>query len=193
MPSPWHLSPDAQRRRYEKHRNTLEDIGYTDMLARPISLIREYAPDARRVLDYGSGPAEILVEMLKQADYDAAGYDPIFASVTNLSLPFDAVTCIETFEHFAAPHREIRRIAALIRPGGLLVVQTLFHPGPDRLGDWWYVRDPTHVAFYSHSTLDWICQAFGLTSLYRDDKNLAVFRQNKHAPSISSRETKIFT
>ncbi len=177
VPPKWHISHDAQRRRYEQHRNTFENNGYTQMLSRPIALIRTHAPDTRRVLDYGSGPSPVLVEMLLQAGYDARGYDPIFNSATDMALPFDAVMCIEVFEHFAEPYGEIERIIQLIRPGGLLILQTLFHPGPMRLEDWWYIRDPTHIAFYSHKTLDKIGQTFGLKCVCRDDKNLAVFRR----------------
>lgn len=71
----------------------------------------------------------------------------------------------ETFEHFAEPKRESMRIVALLRPGGYLCVVIQFQPGPSKINDWRYVRDPTHVAFYSHTTMDWICRAFGLRRL----------------------------
>jgi SAM-dependent methyltransferase len=176
VPRQWHPSADAQKLRYEQHRNTIEDAGYVEMLGRSVSLLKEHGRDVRRVLDYGCGPTPVLVELLTRAGYEAVGYDPLFAAGADLPGPFDAVMCIETLEHFAEPRDELARIVGLLRPGGYLVIQTLFHPGPDRLADWWYARDATHVAFYSPRTLDWISGEFGLTLLHCDGKRIAVLQ-----------------
>lgn len=176
VPSQDHLSADAARARYRQHRNSIEDAGYVDMLRRPLELLRQYGQEIRRVLDYGCGPSPVLVELMIREGYDASGYDPLFASDTVLTPPYDAVTCIETFEHFAEPREEISRIVGLLRPGGCLVVSTLLHSGPDAFADWWYARDATHVAFYSSRTLDWIAGALGLQVLFCDVRRLAVLK-----------------
>jgi SAM-dependent methyltransferase len=176
VPRACHLAPELQRERYTRHHNSPEDAGYVAMLNRPIALLQQFAADARRVLDYGSGPAPVLVELLRRAGYEAAGYDPFFAGDADLSPPFDAVVSIETFEHFAEPGRELENIRRLLRPGGCLVVMTLFHPDPAGLEDWWYARDATHVAFYSPRTLDWIAGRFGFDLLYCDNERLAALR-----------------
>jgi cyclopropane fatty-acyl-phospholipid synthase-like methyltransferase len=147
------------------------------MLNRPMEMLRQYGSGVGRVLDYGSGPAPVLVELLRQAGYDAAGYDPIFAAGTDITGPFDAVVAVETFEHFAEPRRELERIAGLLRPGGLLIIITLLHNGPAAMRDWWYARDATHVAFYSTATLAWIAGAFGFELVQCDNERLAVLRR----------------
>ena len=149
------------------------------MLEGPIALLREHGPAARRVLDYGCGPCPVLVDLLRRAGYDAVGYDPLFAPDADLSRPFDTVISVETFEHFANPRAELHRIASLLRPGGHLIITTLFHHGPAGIPNWWYARDKTHVSFYSPATLRWICEHFSFTTLYCDDKNLAILR-NEH-------------
>ena len=162
------------------------------MLQRVISLLKEYGRNLNRVLDYGSGPGPVMVDLLREAGYDATGWDPFFANdpatigvgcgvgcAAGAAPSFEAVVSVETFEHFAEPRLEMERIVGLLRSDGLLIVQTLFHHGPETIADWWYVRDPTHVAFYSHATLDWICQAFGLTMIFQDEKNLAVLCKAK--------------
>lgn len=147
-----------------------------------LGLLERFCPSVESLLDYGCGPGPVLVELLRRRGYRAVGYDPFFAPDTDLTGPFDAVVSTETFEHFSDPGREMKRLVRLIRPGGYLAVMTLFHPGPDGLADWWYIRDTTHVAFYSTATLDWICSAHGLTTVYRDDRNFAIMRRRMNAP-----------
>ena len=188
VPHRWHLSSEDQRARYVKHHNSLQDVGYVRMLNRPIALLQQYDPDARRVLDYGSGPTPVLVELLRQAGYDAAGYDPFFTRDTPLSPPFDAVVSVETFEHFAEPRREMETIANLLRLGGCLILMTLFHRGPGSISDWWYARDETHVAFYSPATLNWIAGSFGFDLLYCDNEQLAALRYQRWAKGSPRQE-----
>ncbi len=176
VPPDQHLDPESERARYATHNNTMDNAGYVAMFEGPISLLGEHCGDGCHILDYGSGPGPVLVELLCRAGYDAVGYDPFFAPNVDLSCSFDAIISTETFEHFARPRAEITRILGLLRPGGLLAIMTLFHPGPAAVADWWYARDPTHVAFYSHATFDWICGEFGLTTLHRDGKNFTILR-----------------
>ena len=177
VPRHLHLSPEDQAARYGMHENTMENAGYVARFANLISQIKTHAPDVRRILDYGCGPGPVLVDLLRRAGYKAAGYDPYFASETDLSSPFDAVVSTETIEHFSRPGEEIRRICALIRPGGFLFVMTEFHQGLNHFAKWHYPRDPTHVAFYGPRTLDCIARTFGLTLQFSDGRNTAGFRR----------------
>lgn len=148
------------------------------MLERPLHLLREHGDDVHRVLDYGCGPGPVLVKLLRRAGYESVGYDPNFAPDADLMTgSFDAVISTETFEHFAEPAKDVARIIDLLRPGGYLCVMTLFHPGAEKVKDWWYARDPTHVSFYTRKTMEWICSAFGLSLLSCDEKNLTLMRR----------------
>ena len=176
VPAERHPDEAAQRKRYAAHQNSPANEGYVSMLRRPIALLQQHGRSGCRVLDYGCGPSPVLVELLRREGYEAAGYDPLFFPDVDLSLPFDAVVSVETFEHFASPRREIERIRGLLRPGGLLAVMTQFHPGPEEMSDWWYGRDETHVAFYSQATFRWITDAFDLPILSSDGKGLVLMR-----------------
>jgi SAM-dependent methyltransferase len=142
VPAAEQVSADQAKARYWRQRNTPEDAGYVATLSAVVELLHAQSPTARRVLDYGSGPAPVLMELLREAGHEAAGYDPHFASDTAMTPPFDAVTAVETFEHFAEPRREVERILGLLRPDGCLLVQTLLHAGLGRFADWWYARGP---------------------------------------------------
>jgi hypothetical protein len=145
VPAAEQVSADQTKARYLHHHNTSKDAGYVAMQTDIIELLHTQFPTARRVLDYGSGPAPVLVELLREVGHEAAGYDPHFASDMAMTPPFDAVTAVETFEHFAEPRREVERILGLLRPYGCLLVQALLHTGLGRFADWWYARgrDPS--------------------------------------------------
>jgi SAM-dependent methyltransferase len=176
VPRVCHLDAEAQRARYAKHRNSADDAGYVAMLRRPVALLRQYHPAARRVLDYGCGREQILVGLLRREGYEAVGYDPLYGSDADMSSPFDAVVAVESMEHFPEPGGELQRIRGLLAPGGCLVVMTALHRGPDTIKDWWYARDPTHVSFYSAATMTYIAEAFGFRILFTDNKRNLVLQ-----------------
>jgi hypothetical protein len=153
------LGPAAERARYETHNNAPDDPGYRAFLARlAVPLLKRLSPGARG-LDFGSGPGPTLSGMLSEAGFPTRIWDPFFApDHSALEERYDFVTCSETAEHFHRPGDEFRRLDGLLRPGGWLGVMTgVLHPEQD-FGTWWYVRDPTHVAFYAPATLQWIAE-----------------------------------
>lgn len=78
VPAAEQVSADQARARYWRHRNTPEDAGYVAMLSGIIELLHVQSPTARRVLDYGSGPTPVLVELLREAGHEAAGYESAY-------------------------------------------------------------------------------------------------------------------
>ena len=90
-------------------------------------------------------------------------YDPFFAPDRGLlDGHYDFVTCSETVEHFHDPAAEFERLHRLVRPGGWIGVMT--QRVDERLSpSWGYLRDPTHVCFYSIATMRWIASRFGWT------------------------------
>lgn len=178
VPRVEHLSPEAQRARYEQHENRSDNVEYVRRFENLIGGVERILPGPRRVLDYGCGPGQVLIEMLQQRGDVAIGYDPFFAPKLDPSRPFDVVVSTETFEHFSDPRGELRRICDLLRPEGVLAVMTQLHPGAEFFGDWWYARDPTHVCFYSRQTMEWIAEDFGLELLECDGVRLCYFAKN---------------
>lgn len=173
----FHPSQQQQGERYARHQNSRSDAGYVAMLERVIARLLAHCPDARRVLDYGSGPTPVLVDLLLERGLQARGFDPLYAPQPPADLPCDAITAVETFEHFAAPAAELRRIDGWLRDGGVLVVQTLFHQGPDAIANWWYARDRTHIAFYSDATWRVAARLMNWDLLESDGVRTVVFRR----------------
>lgn len=166
VPAAQHVPPSAAYSRYRLHRNTPDDQGYRDFLNR---LLRELAPllqPGDRGLDYGSGPGPVLAQMLREQGFATAIYDPFFApGRTVLKRRYDFITCTETVEHFAQPAAEFDRFNRMLRPGGRLGIMTCIRDPAATLAEWWYIRDETHVAFYSMRTMSWIGNRYGWRTL----------------------------
>jgi SAM-dependent methyltransferase len=169
--------PDEERARYETHENDPADAGYRAFLDRLALPLAERLSPGAEGLDYGSGPGPTLSVMLGERGFRTQTYDPFFApSREPLRRRYDFVTCSETVEHFFDPGQEFETLDRLLRPGGWLAVMTAVFTDDLDFGSWWYVRDPTHVAFYAPETLEWIATHFRWT-LDRPTTNVALFRQ----------------
>ena len=171
VPKLWHLPIAEERARYAHHNNTLECLSYVEMLERISERLRLHVAPPARVLDFGCGENQVLVTLLNKAGYRAEGCDPLYGFHAEPGTKYDAIISTETFEHLAAPREEIARLKSMLASRGWLVVTTLFHPGPSEFTSWWYGRDPTHVAFYSHATMRWIAKELGLEIVEMDERN----------------------
>jgi len=172
------VGADAERARYETHENDPADPRYRAFLDRLAVPLAERVPPGSEGLDYGSGPGPTLSLMLEERGFVMSIYDPFFQPERDvLARVYDFVTCSETAEHFFHPAEELARLDALLRPGGWLAVMTGVLTDDLIFADWWYVRDPTHVCFYTPWTLRWIAEHHGW-SLERPSTNVALFRKS---------------
>lgn len=167
VPRAYHLSPVEEKRRYDTHRNSPEDAGYRRFLSRLIEPLAARLGPGAEGLDYGSGPGPTLSIMFREAGHAMRDYDPFYApDEAVLQRRYDFVTCTETAEHFARPGEEFARLLRLVRPGGWLGVMTQMLEPQVRFDQWYYKRDPTHVAFYSEASFRWLAAAYRLHPLF---------------------------
>ena len=83
---------------------------------------------------------------------------------------YDAIALFDVIEHFLYPLEDIRRMAAALRPGGVLAFAT-----PNRgslfarlMGRFWHaIVPPQHVFLFSHEHLDALLARFGLRVVAR--------------------------
>jgi 2-polyprenyl-3-methyl-5-hydroxy-6-metoxy-1,4-benzoquinol methylase len=162
-PAHW-LTPEEERARYATHENDPDDPRYRAFLAQATEpLLARLTPGAQG-LDFGCGPGPTLARMMEERGHPCRNYDPFFLPDAGaLEDTYDFVACTETVEHFHNPREGFMTLATLLRPGGWLVVMTQCVPAPSEraLGDWVYLRDPTHVAFFREETLAWIARCLG--------------------------------
>lgn len=167
VPTEFHLDVDAARRRYLTHDNDPDNVDYRRFLSQLWDELRPRLPAGARGLDYGAGPGPALAAMIKEDGFSVALYDPIFhPDETVLADRYDFIVCTETVEHFATPRTDFLRLRQMLAPGGRLGIMTDILEDRERFGDWYYHRDPTHVAFYTHRTFRWIGKWLGLEVKY---------------------------
>lgn len=164
VPPEWHPSPDAERRRYDLHRNSPSDAGYVRFLSQ---LVNEVAPRLAcgcEGIDFGSGPSPVLASLMESRGFRMRIFDPFYADDRDaVARTYAFVLCSEVVEHFRNPAGDWDRLASLVAPGGWLGVMTALWEGtPEGFVRWRYANDVTHLAFYCGATMAWIAARQGL-------------------------------
>jgi len=174
-------TPDREKARYLQHHNSIDNAGYVATFDGIRAAVRQHAADftAPRILDFGCGPAPVLVELLQRDGFDATGYDPFFAPSLDDPARFDIITCVETVEHFAHPRATFEQIATLLQTNGTFIMQTQWHRGAAAMRDWWYARDETHVAFYCAATMSVVADILTAGEFEVLKEGLCCFRRHE--------------
>ncbi len=159
--------------------------------------LKRFAPWARRANDEAQrqGPGRLLelgsnvgafLNEARAAGWDAIGVEPVercvrharslglevFAGVVD-DAPFepesfDVLYSHAVFEHLPAPLATLRAALRLLRPGGLVYLDTVNWASYTRrfLAERWKLVDPTmHACLYTPSTLRLLCERAGLDVL----------------------------
>ncbi len=129
-----------------------------------------------RLMDFGCGHGTIVSELRKEG-FDAIGLDPFSPTesphilripLLESGLPagtFDGIFSIETHEHITNVIETFQALSDLLRPGGVLLVQTRRLEDPDYQNDggsWFYLREPeAHVSIYSETAMRRIAENTG--------------------------------
>lgn len=155
------LSEEDEKARYELHQNDPSEQGYRNFLRKAIDpLLAKTTPHAKG-LDYGCGPTAAASVLIGEAGYAIENYDPHFFPRGDLHrVSFDFILCTETCEHFFFPDREFEQLNHLLLPEGWLAVMTKIYCDESPLAEWWYARDPSHVALYRKDTFEWIARKY---------------------------------
>ncbi len=171
------ISQAEEKKHYEHHQNGPQHAGYLDFLKRAITPIALHLQRGLDALDYGCGPGPALDFMLKDYGIKCDNYDPFFFPDGIKKEQYDFIFATECLEHFHDPREELENIFDLLGKGGLLSIMTDMHQGIGCFPDWYYVKDPTHVVFYSLNTMNWIADQFGLKLIFCDQKRVCVFEK----------------
>ena len=177
VPKQFHLNEASQKKRYLEHNNDPEDQRYRLFLFKLQMELVPYLATGSKGIDYGSGPGPALSNMLKEYGFKMNTYDLFFQPNRSvLSERYHFVTCTETVEHFAHPAQEFLKFDSLLEPGGWIGIMTSFVKSESRFDDWYYQRDPTHIAFYSQYTMKFIGKIFNWVAIF-PRQNVVLFRK----------------
>lgn len=163
VPRRYWLGAAEERAEYDLHENDADDPGYRRFLSRLADPLLERLPPGQRGLDFGCGPAPALAGMLAAAGHHVELYDPFYADhPAVLEAQYDFICATEVAEHLHDPQREFVRLFACLKPGGWLGLMTKLARGDLKaFSNWHYIRDLTHVCFYSRDTFAYLARQFG--------------------------------
>lgn len=144
--------------------------------------VRSLVPAGGRVLDVGCGNGAFAIA-LAEAGYtidatelsaQSAARVPAHSRVTvhvgdlmTLDLPeqtFDAITIWHVLEHVRDPHATLARAAALLKPGGLLLMEVPNHASWQARAfkaDWLHLDPPRHLFGFTPQSLATLCVQTG--------------------------------
>lgn len=169
----FYATEQQELKNYRNHDNSIENKGYVEYLNHFIqNAVLEYMNTGRTGFDFGSGPSPVLAQILERHyGFKMDIYDLFFAKEkTYENKKYDLVTSTEVIEHLAEPLPYFKLFADLMKEDAVLAIMTLFHPNSDELFlDWHYIRDLTHISFYTPKTLCYIAQKVGLKIIYTND------------------------
>lgn len=157
VPEQYHLNFSEQKKLYDQHNNHAHDPGYQRFLSRLTDHLIPKLHTGATGLDFGCGPGPVLAAMLTQAGFHMDIYDPIYAPETHaLRTDYDFITATEVIEHFCQPGDAIQSVWQRLKPGGWLGIMTKRVRSPEAFKTWHYIRDVTHVSFFSEHCFKWL-------------------------------------
>jgi hypothetical protein len=186
VPQECHLTPDDERARYALHDNHPDDAGYVKYLSTIADEALSLVPGQPAVLDFGSGPNQVLTGLLRQRGAQCIAHDPLYGLVADEAASrrrFDLVVACESLEHLREPRRDIEYIAHCVKPSGFVYAHTRLYGTAENAAadfvadfvEWWYAQDPTHLCFYCGKTMETVAKILGKEIVRTNGKDTVIF------------------
>lgn len=173
------LNEQEEKLRYSVHNNSIEDKDYVDYLSKFLNrAVIPFIGEGKKGLDFGSGPNPVLAQLLeKKFNYRMDIYDYYFSpEKVYIGKTYDLVTSTEVVEHLNDPLFYFDIFSKLLKPKGILAIMTQFHKNDkDRFLSWSYIRDRSHISFYTPKTMEYIANKVGVKVIYTDDFKYITF------------------
>ncbi len=164
VPPQYHLDAEAEKTYYDLHENNVDDPGYRKFLSRMAEPLLEKIQPKSKGLDFGCGPAPLLAKMLEDHGHELALFDKFyFSNPSVLRTTYDFVVATEVIEHCYAADQVWKQWLGLLSAPALLAIMTKRVRSQSAFSTWHYIRDPTHVVFYSNETFEWVANKYKLS------------------------------
>jgi hypothetical protein len=151
--------------RYQLHASGQGDPKYIQFIAPLIKKLKANIHSPAKGLDFGCGRNPVLQNLLSD-QYKLTNYDPLFFPQTvALENRYDFILAIEVAEHFFSPDQDFLILRNMLKTNGALGIMTSLLVDSIDFKDWYYRRDPTHVCFYTETTIAWICKKYEFASV----------------------------
>lgn len=180
------ISKEEELKIYNNHNNSIEDPRYVEYFYKFLdAAVFPYVQDVQEALDFGSGPSPVLAQILEgNHGYKVDIYDLFYApEKVYKGKKYDLVTSTEVVEHLKDPMEYFELFKSLLKEDGVLAVKTLFHKydkkDEDKFLNWHYIRDWSHISFYTAKTMEYIAEKVGLKIIYTDKAEYTTFVLDK--------------
>ena len=161
VPADQWLSTEQEKATYDLHENDVHDQGYRQFLARLSTPLLARLPAGQRGLDFGCGPGPALAMLLEEKGHQVELFDPFYyPDQAVLAKSYDFICATEVVEHLRDPNKEFTTLFRQLKAGGCLAIMTKLVVDEAAFRHWHYIRDLTHICFYSQSTLAYIARRF---------------------------------
>lgn len=168
-------SHEKQLERYALHHNTCDDAGYVSYLRDVIADLDRIPIRNPGILDFGSGPEQVLTKILREQGIQVTAYDPLYGITGTLqSHSFDIVILCEVIEHLSDFTSEIALLQRVLKPEGYYLIHTALVPEVEKFTEWWYTRDVTHISFFTLRTMEYLADRVEKKICYTDRKNVVI-------------------
>ncbi|MDO9629062.1 MAG: class I SAM-dependent methyltransferase, partial [Acholeplasmataceae bacterium] len=106
-------------------------------------------------------------------------YDYFYApNKVYLQKKYDLITSTEVVEHLKNPLKTFELFHDLLNKNGILSILTLFHPNNrEEFFKWHYIRDITHLCFFTPVTMRKIAELCGFNILSTNNYRYTVFQK----------------
>ncbi|WP_343184988.1 class I SAM-dependent methyltransferase [Anoxynatronum sibiricum] len=173
------INSDEELRIYNCHQNSIHDPRYVAYFERFLKdAVFPHMNYGRNGLDFGSGPSPVLAQLLERDHgYNMDVYDLFYApEKVYVGKRYDLITSTEVVEHMRDPMEYFQLFRTLLKPDGILAVMTLFHRNDtNHFLNWHYVRDRSHISFYTPKTMQYMAEKTGLKMIHTNLERYTTF------------------
>jgi SAM-dependent methyltransferase len=157
VPGEYFLSREEERKRYDLHQNSPDDNRYRNFLHPLFQAVKINIKEGARGLDFGCGPGPTLSLMLEESGFFLNLYDSFYQPDTSVfEEKYDFITASEVVEHLHSPLKEFKQLWSCLNKGGIIGIMTQLLTKDMNFQKWHYIKDDTHVCFFSLPTFHWL-------------------------------------
>ena len=161
VPKCYWLSAEDEKATYDLHENNAQDQGYRQFLSRLSTPLLEKLDSNRKGLDFGCGPGPTLSALLEAQGQQVDLYDPFYFNDPSVfHKKYDFITATEVVEHLHDPKQAFVELFKMLKRGGWLGIMTKLVMDEHAFRQWHYIRDLTHICFFSRNTFEYLAQHF---------------------------------
>lgn len=172
------VSSCEEKKRYDSHQNSDQDLGYHNYLLHISQEILPHLVTNGRGLDFGCGATKILGSFFEQSGHNVDSFDLYYyPDQTIWDKKYDFMILSEVIEHLGEPRDVMKRLSALLNSNGKVFIKTKIYPAKSQFPNWFYKRDITHVQFFNQKSFEVLAQLMNLSGPTKIGDDLFLFKE----------------